>query len=201
MRLLAARSMHDNAVLGHKMNFNKINRKIHYWTSVIIMVPVLIIFCTGVLLQMKKHWNWVQPTEHQGTGTTPNLNFEGILAIIRGVPELGVSGWDDINRLDVRPGRGVVKVLLHNGWEAQIDLGTGRVLHTAYRRSDLIESLHDGSFFAGKWSKLGLFLPTGVALLLLLATGLGMWFPFSRSRKRRKTTPTKPMHRTDRGSD
>ncbi|HLP46388.1 MAG TPA: PepSY domain-containing protein, partial [Candidatus Kapabacteria bacterium] len=89
--------------------------------------------------------------------------------------------------LDVRPGRGLVKVWLHNGWEVQVDLGTGHVLHTAYRRSDLIESIHDGSFFAGNLGKLGIFLPSGVALLLLLITGLGMsrfLFPGNRRRKK-----------------
>ncbi len=82
---------------------------------------------------------------------------------------MNVDGWDDVNRLDVRPGRGVVKVWLHNGYEVQVDLGTGAVLQTAYRRSDLIESIHDGSFFAGDWTKLGLFLPDGDRVALLLA--------------------------------
>ena len=93
--------------------------------------------------------------------------------------------WDDVNRLDVRPGRGMVKVWLNNGWEVQVDLGTGRVLQTAYRRSDLIESIHDGSFFAGDWTKLGLFLPAGLVLLLLWLSGLWMWWvPFVAKRRR-----------------
>ena len=96
-----------------------------------------------------------------------------------------VQRWDDVNRLDVRPGRGLVKVWLQNGYEVQIDLGTGRVLQVAYRRSDLIESIHDGSFFGGDWTKLGLFLPTGVTLLLLWLGGVWMfWVPFWAKRKR-----------------
>jgi hypothetical protein len=90
-------------------------------------------------------------------------------------PSLGVQGWDEINRIDVRPGRGLAKVSLHSGWEAQVDLGTGRVMQTAYRRSDLIESIHDGSFFAGDWTKLGLFLPTGMVLLFLWGSGLWLF--------------------------
>ena len=59
------------------------------------------------------------------------------------------------------------------------------MLQTAYRRSDLIESIHDGSFFAGDWTKLGLFLPSGIALLLLWLTGLWMfWLPISVKRRR-----------------
>ncbi len=37
-----------------------------------------------------------------------------------------VRSWDDVNRMDVRPGRGMVKVWLHNGYEVQVDLGTDR---------------------------------------------------------------------------
>ena len=67
----------------------------------------------------------------------------------------------------------------------QVDLGTGQVLQTAYRRSDLIESIHDGSFFAGDWTKLGLFLPAGLVLLFLWISGLWMWWvPFIAKRRR-----------------
>lgn len=169
-----------------KMRFNVLNRKIHYWATALLAVPVLVIICSGLLLQVKKHWGWVQPAEQWGTGTSPRLDLEGILASVRAVPELGVTGWDDVNRLDVRPGKGMVKVWLQSGWEVQVDLGTGRVLQTAYRRSELIESIHDGSFFAGNLSKLGIFLPSGVALLLMWATGLWMfWLPFAAKRRRR----------------
>ncbi|HJS75063.1 MAG TPA: hypothetical protein VJ921_12305 [Vicinamibacteria bacterium] len=59
------------------------------------------------------------------------------------------------------------------------------MLQTAYRRSDLIESIHDGSFFAGNWTKLDLFLPTGMVLLLLWGTGLWMFWQPIAARKRR----------------
>ncbi len=157
------------------MRFNRLNRKIHYWATAFIALPLLVIIGSGLLLQIKKHWSWVQPVEQRGTGTSPKLDFEGILASVRGVPELGVTGWDDVNRLDVRPGRGMAKVWLQSGWEVQVDLGTGRVLQTAYRRSDLIESIHDGSFFAGDLSKLGIFLPAGVTLLAMWVTGLWLF--------------------------
>ena len=167
------------------MTFNLLARKVHYWTSIIIALPVLVIMSTGVLLQLKKQWSWVQPPERRGTGERPAIGFEDVLTSVRSVPEHGVSGWEDIRRLDVRPGRGLAKAWLVNGWEVQVDLGTGRVLHSAYRRSDLIESIHDGSFFAGDWTKLGLFLPAGAALLVLWCTGLWMfWLPISVRRRR-----------------
>jgi hypothetical protein len=167
------------------VHFNILNRKIHYWASFIVALPLLVMIATGLVLQAKKQWTWVQPAEQRGTGSTPVLDLEGILASVKQVPEMRVTGWDDVNRLDVRPRRGMVKVWLNNGYEVQVDLGTGRVLQTAYRRSDFIESIHDGSFFGGDWTKLGLFLPSGLVLLLLWISGLWMWWvPFIAKRRR-----------------
>ena len=147
---------------------------------------MLVMIGSGLLLQGKKQFAWVQPAEQRGTGTTPAIDLQGILSVLRSVPDMDVQTWDDVNRLDVRPGRGVVKALLINGYEVQVDLGTGRVLQTAYRRSDVIESIHDGSFFAGDWTKLGLVLPSGVVVLLLWISGMWMWLvPYSAKRTKK----------------
>lgn len=168
------------------MHFNVANRKIHHWTSFAAAIPLLVIIASGVLLQLKKQWDWVQPPEQRGTGTVPVIDFDRILVTLQSAPDLGVTGWGDVDRLDVRPGRGVAKVTLNSRWEAQIDLGSGALMQTAYRRSDLIESIHDGSFFAGDWTKLGLFLPAGIILLLLWFTGVWMvWVQYSGKRRRR----------------
>lgn len=169
------------------VSFNVLNRKVHYWASFIVALPLLVIIGTGLLLQLKKQWTWVQPAEKRGTGKVPVIGFPEILESLKRVPEMGVASWSDVNRLDVRPDKGVVKVWLHNGHEVQVDLGTGDVLHTAYRRSDVIEAIHDGSFFAGDWTKLGLFLPAGITLFLLWLGGLWMWWvPFIAKRRQRQ---------------
>jgi hypothetical protein len=167
------------------MSFNVLNRKVHYWISFGAALPMIVMIASGLLLQSKKHWAWVQPVEQRGTGTEPVIGLDEVLAALRTVPEMNVQTWDDVNRLDVRIGRGVVKAWLMNGYEVQVDLGTGRVLQTAYRRSDFIETIHDGSFFAGDWTKLGLFLPSGIVVLLLWISGMWMWWvPFAAKRKK-----------------
>ena len=169
------------------MSFNVYNRKAHHWASFVATLPLLVIIGSGVLLQLKKHWTWVQPVEHRGTGTSPSISLDQLMASVQSVPDLHVSGWADVDRLDIRPGRGVAKVTLLNGWEVQVDLGTGRVLQTAYRRSDLIEAIHDGSFFAGNWSKLGLFFPAALVLLFLWISGVWMiWVQFAGKRRRKR---------------
>jgi uncharacterized iron-regulated membrane protein len=179
------------------MHFNVLNRKVHYWASAIVAVPLFIIICTGTILQLKKHWAWVQPPEQRGSVTAPEIELSHILEILKAEPSLGVTSWDDVNRLDVRPDKGVVKAWLKSDWEAQIDLGTGEILQIWVRRSDWIESIHDGSIF-GDLVKLGLFFPTAVTLLLLWMGGMWMWlFPLlSKRRVRRKrlweTRPAPP---------
>ena len=169
------------------MRWNVLNRKIHYWATVAVAVPVIVVIVSGLFLQMKKHWSWVQPVEQRGTGTAPAIDLDGILKAVRTVPDLQVGGWDDVNRIDVRPSKGMAKVWLRNGWEVQVDLGSGNVLQTAYRRSDLLESIHDGSFFGGEATKLGLFLPAGVILLVMWVSGIWMFvFPLIAKRRRRK---------------
>ena len=169
------------------MRLNVLARRVHYWVTLGIALPVAVIITTGVLLQIKKQSHWVQPKEIRGTGTTPNLDLHQIVAAVQSVPGLGVTGWEDIKRMDIRADRGLAKVTVTGDWEVQVDLGTGRVLQAAYRRSDLIESLHDGSFFLGDLTKLGLFLPTGIALVVMWLSGLWMfWLPFSVRRKRRR---------------
>lgn len=68
----------------------------------------------------------------------------------------------------------------------QVDLGTGAVRQAAYRRSDLIESLHDGSWF-GDPAKLYVFLPAAVGVLGLWGTGVYLWVLPNAIRWRRKS--------------
>lgn len=167
------------------MSLNKLSRRLHYWGSFAAALPVLVIIASGILLQLKKHWSWVQPTEIRGTGTVPQITFDQLLATLKADSSLAVRDWDDISRVDVRADRGLAKVTLHTGWEAQVDLHDGRLLKTAVRRSDLIESIHDGSFFVGDWTKLGLFLPAGLVLAGLWLTGLWMFVVIWRAKRRR----------------
>ncbi|MFT5051591.1 MAG: putative iron-regulated membrane protein [Chlamydiales bacterium] len=152
----------------------KLARRLHRWGAALVALPVVVILVTGVILQLKKDVDWVQPPTQYGTAVTPTLSFEQVLEIVRGVPESDIDTWDDVDRLDVRPGKGMLKVRAKNSWEVQIDSSTGEVLQVAYRRSDLIESIHDGSFFADA-AKLWLFLPAGVILLGLWLTGVYLW--------------------------
>ena len=153
-------------------------RKLHRWGAVLIAIPLLIVIVSGLLLQTKKQFAWIQPPTQKGSADTLEIGWAAILQKTSSVPEAQVSQWQDIDRIDVRPAKGVLKVRCRSGWEVQIDSATGELLSSSYRRSDLIESIHDGSFFSDA-AKLWVFLPNGIVLLALWFTGAWLWYlPF-----------------------
>lgn len=172
------------------MKFAKLNRIFHRWGSVLIALPLVVVIATGILLMLKKQSAWIQPPTIGGTTKELKVSFEEILASAKSVPEAGIESWDDIDRLDVRPAKGMIKIRGINRWEIQLDAATAEVLQVAYRRSDLIESIHDGSFFHDK-IKLYVFLPSGILLFLLWITGLYLFAqPHLTRRKRRRLAKT-----------
>jgi len=166
------------------MRLSILSRRFHRWGAVAVGLPLLVVIGSGLLLQLKKQVAWVQPTEQTTADAVPAMPWERILEVARAIPDGGVTGWEDIDRVDVRPGKGILKITTKNHWEAQMALGTGEVLQVAYRRSDLIETLHDGSFF-GDPVKLWIFFPAGIVLFVLWCTGLYLFvLPYLTRRKR-----------------
>lgn len=169
------------------MSAAKWNRKVHRWGAVIAALPLLVILASGVVLQLKTESAWIQPPTQQGTGTELLLPWDQVLEVTKGVPEARVESWADIDRLDVRPSKGMLKVRCKNRWEVQIDTSSGKVLSSTLRRSDWIESIHDGSWFHDSF-KLWVFLPTGLILCGLWVTGVYLWLLPHLVRRRRKTS-------------
>lgn len=166
------------------MKLSILSRRLHRWGAVAVGLPFLLVIASGLLLQVKKQVPWVQPPEQRTANPVPGLSWETIIAAAQAHPQAQVRSWDDIDRVDVRPSKGILKVITKSRWELQLALDDGRVLQTAYRRSDLIEQLHDGSFF-GDTAKLWIFLPVGIVVFGLWLTGLYLWLlPWLTKRKR-----------------
>ena len=169
-----------------KTSWQTLNRKIHYWGSIIIALPILIIIITGILLILRKEIAWVQPPTQKGEFKTPTIKFEQILSSAKSFPQANIKNWDDISRLDVRPSKGVIKIRAKNNWEVQIDHNSGKILQTAFRRSSIIESIHEGQFFH-QYISLGVFFPSAVILLILWITGLYLFIiRFTRKKQNKK---------------
>jgi len=123
---------------------------------------------------LKKELDWVQPPTQKGQAKEPSISFDSILTATKSVPEAEVQSWKDIERVDIRPKDGIAKVQCKNRIEVQVDLKTGEVLQATHRRSDLIETIHDGSYFHD-WAKLYVFLPAAGIVVMLWFTGIYLW--------------------------
>lgn len=169
------------------MNWNKLNRKIHYWGSAIIIIPFMIVLVSGLLLQVKKEVPWVQPKTIKTEERNLTLSFEQILEVSKTVEQAGIKSWKDIKLLDIRPNHGVTKIITKDNWEIQIHNKTASVLAVNIRRSDIIESIHDGSWFHED-AKLWLFLPSALIVLVLTITGFYIFLKMLPSKMRKKTS-------------
>jgi uncharacterized iron-regulated membrane protein len=145
---------------------------------------------TGFLLLAKKDYAWIQPPTQRATaGETKDFaSLQQVLASVFAErhPDFGTLG--DIERIDFRPGRRVHKVhSVRNHSEFQVDAVTGTVLGPARcRTSDLIEQLHDGSFY-GEWAHAWLMPVAALALLFLVVSGIYIWLaPILKRRRRRR---------------
>ncbi len=164
------------------MKMNRLIRDIHHWGAIIVALPIVIMIGAGVFLMLKKQFDWIQPPSQRGAGLeiTGDGLFKAqpldvLFSAARSARPESFENWDELERVDIKPGRDIVKFVSADRWEVQVDIVTAEVLQVSYRRSDLIESIHDGSFFAG-WTKLWLFLPAGLVLFVLWLTGLYMFF-------------------------
>lgn len=168
------------------MNFNRLNRSTHRWASIAIAIPFLIILVTGILLLLKKEVEYIQPASAKGAFNQPSISFEQVLTIAKTVKQAEIDSWQAIDRLDVRPSKGIIKIRAKSHWEIQIDATTGEILKTAFRRSDIIEQLHDASYWQDK-ANLWFTLPIAIALVLISITGIILFFlPYYLRYKNRK---------------
>jgi hypothetical protein len=133
---------------------------------------------TGLLLGWKKDSAMLQPLTIEGSSSDLSTwkGFQDVsLAAMRAMDSIGNFN-NPIDRLDVRPDKGVIKVLFKNGyWEVQVDGTSGKILSVAKRHSDWIEHLHDGSIM-GDLFKLVYTNVLGIGLLTLAFTGIYMWY-------------------------
>ena len=161
-------------------------RKVHYWGSLAIAIPLIIMIGAGVMLMVKKEFDWIQPPSQEGVerNLMPMVSMQELFKAASEIEKAGFTNWEELHRADLKPGKGIIKFVSKTNWEVQVDTHTSEVLSVAQRRSDIIESIHDGSFFAD-WVKLWIFLPAGVGLFVLWMSGVYLFT--SSEYKKRKT--------------
>jgi len=143
---------------------------------VLFTVVLLAISITGVLLNHKRGLGLMPEVEN-----TPTAAFSAALPLAdlgaRALAEVGDSRSPEegIDRMDVRPGDGLIKVRLRtpSSTEVTLNLADGRVLHVGERGDVFLEKLHSGEIFGSQ----GVLLSDAgaIALTLLLVTGYWLW--------------------------
>lgn len=161
----------------------------HKWAGIILSIVFVSTAITGFMLLIKKKVDWIQPpTQKDEAGEIEDfISSQRLFEIVFEQNHQDFQSLDDIDRVDFRPGKRVFKVRSkHNLAEIQVGAVTGDVLSVSYRPSDLLENIHDGSFF-GDWAHNWLMPATAIALLFMVFSGLWLWIhPILRKRRRRK---------------
>lgn len=158
--------------------------------GIAVAALLLISSITGILLALKKDVDILQPPSQKGVSK--------ILSDWKPVHELSnlavaylhdsVPDSEDINvdRIDVRPSKGMAKVIFDDdSWEVQIDGVTGKVLSMGKRHSDWIEQLHDGSIISDGFKLVSMNV-LGWGVLIMIFSGAWLYFGPAIYRKRKR---------------
>lgn len=145
----------------------------HLWLGVIFTLALVVISVTGILLNHKRGLGLMPDVE-----SAPTQPFDAALPLARlAAIAQGAAGGETagIDRMDVRPRNGYVKVRLRDAasTEVTVDLVTGRVMHTGARGDVFLERLHSGEVFGSR----GVLISdaAAVALVITLVTGYWLW--------------------------
>lgn len=153
-------------------------RRVHYYLGLSVAFFIFISAFTGIILAWKKNIDILQsPTKTGETSELYNwLSLEHLATIASKSIKSKVKGEFIIDRMDVRPDKGIVKIIFSPGhWEVQVDGSNGRVLSISKRNSDLIEKIHDGSIVNDLFKLISMNL-LGFAIILMLFSGLWLWY-------------------------
>ena len=174
--------------VGHKRRrkLSRVAFYVHLWLGVLSTIALIAISVTGILLNHKRGLGLMPDVPHEPTGdfvAAQPIERLAYAALVAAPPETK-GDWKEgdavdialIDRMDVRPRNGFVKVRLRDraSMEMTVDINTGRVIHVGRRGDVFLEKLHSGEIFGG--------LPfviisdiAAVALVLTLITGYWLW--------------------------
>ncbi|GAB3170966.1 PepSY domain-containing protein [Telluribacter humicola] len=173
----------------------RLYRKLHKWLAVPLFLFMILVGGTGLLLGWKKQTQLLPKTTKGTTsesGKWISLDSTQRVAQAYSRTELGLP--DEIDRIDVRPQKGVAKIVFTQHFtELQIDCTTGEILSIHTRTSDIIEKIHDGSILDywigqdGEQVKITYTSILGLGLILLSFSGFWLWYNPKRIRKQKNS--------------
>lgn len=169
-------------------------RKLHRFIGSGLFLFFFVVAITGLLLGWKKHsGGYILPITEKGSSAILSnwVSFDTLSLVAEQAIKQKLQGAvAEIDRMDVRPDKGTVKVSFKNNYyEVQIDGATAKVLAINLRKSDIIEQLHDGSILDFAFNnnsgtiKVVYTSLLGFGLLTLTISGFWLWYNPKRIRK------------------
>lgn len=163
-------------------------RKVHRIAGALLFVFFFVMAISGIILGWKNNSNGlILPKSQEGISTNlkhwlplEDLHKKATTVLYDSISkDLSL----ELNRIDIRKNKGMVKFIFNQHlWEVQLDGSTGDLLQLKKRNSDLIESIHDGSFFDSYFNTSQLQIKLiytsimGLALILFSTTGFWLWY-------------------------
>ncbi|EAQ96539.2 putative iron-regulated membrane protein [Congregibacter litoralis KT71] len=155
----------------------------HLWIGVTVSFLVVMISVTGMMLNHKRTFGFMPETAFkQAEAFAASLPLPTLaqLAEAAVAPEVAATG---IDRMDVRPDKGIIKVRFNDAKisEVTLALNDGTLLLAGLRNDSFLEKLHSGDVFG----KRGFLLSdvAGGALVLLFLSGFWVWlYPHTKVR-------------------
>ena len=169
-----------------RRKFSRVAFYVHLWLGVLSTVALIAISITGILLNHKRGLGLMPDVGHEPTGEFgAAISVERwAAAALEAAPPESRMGWNPgdpvnialIDRMDVRPRNGFVKVRLRDkaSMEMTVDINSGQVIHTGRRGDVFLEKLHTGEIFGGQAFVI-LSDIAAAALVLTLITGYWLW--------------------------
>lgn len=158
----------------------------HLWLGVIFTAALIVISATGILLNHKRGLGLMPDVPHEPSAPfTGSLPLDSLAAIaLRAVapPNAEPLTLGDVDRMDVRPRDGFVKVRMRDAssTEVTVDVATGKVLHIGPRGDVFLEKLHSGEVFGGR----GILLSDAASVVIVITIITGYWLWLTPKRRR-----------------
>lgn len=142
--------------------------------GVFLTVALLSISVTGILLNHRRALGVMPDVSRSSSTLFTNAMPLAELAIRARAAGGPVAGNTGVDRMDVRPSDGLVKVRFSDpaSTEVTLDIYSGKTLHVGGRRDVFIGKLHSGEVFG----KGGILLGDAAAIALTLLLIGGYWF-------------------------
>lgn len=129
----------------------RFSRSLHKWVGIISCLFMILVASTGLLLAWKKKADWLQPPAQKGSKLESPDQVAPLSSIAEavfatGIPELQTI--KDVDRFELHTSKGIFKVTSKKGYhEIQVDASTAKVLSRAKRNDQMVENIHDLTFF------------------------------------------------------